>query len=362
MKRLPSRVVAVIALVGAAAAGGSLPILARALDTSSTVSGVVDLNEGSGVVGLDAAGNRLLLEGNESVDLPAAGGSKVRRSPDVQLVRGAAKAFGKDKVAKHSTRLDLSALEIDDVEEVAWDGSRGAAFLVASHSRTKTGKVKPERYKLARLMFAGDRVANSAATDALLPALRKSFPFLASAMDTAEPDVGGPNGALNIEGAVFVPAGSPGARAGGGFLLLGLRSPTSANGDALALRLRHPHALFDRLRGAGAAAPDFNPAPVRLPLNGQGIRGMAYDPERKGCWIVSGRSAHDGKTDPWGLWFWDLKQGDRPRKATVPADINLATPEGICCLLLRGKPGLLLVEDANTPTSRYALFPKLPPP
>jgi hypothetical protein len=132
-------------------------------------------------------------------------------------------------------------------------------------------------------------------------------------------------------------------------LLFGFRSPTHPRnadnptepGDALVVTLTNPHQVFDT-----GAEPIFEKAPRTFDFHGQGIRGMFYDAQSKGCWIVAGRSANtkDADTQGWSLWFWNLK--DAPIEKTI-AHGDLKNAEGVCRMNFQGKPGLLIVEDAG---------------
>jgi hypothetical protein len=142
-------------------------------------------------------------------------------------------------------------------------------------------------------------------------------------------------------------------------LLIGLRAPTITEStprphggqeDAVVLRLRNPDAVF---AGRRAELGDT----VKLDLKGQGIRGMAWDPDRKGVWLLSGLSAeptHPVASD-WGLWFWDEKAA--PRAVPVPADFPLKQPEGVCLLPARDGESRLLLLEPGSPDSRWSLLP-----
>ena len=236
-------------------------------------------------------------------------------------------------------------VDLDDLEDAAWDG-HGNAYLVASHSRTSLGDAPDARYRLARLSFdATGKLLEARQTDALLQGIVNQVPFLADAIRRTPARTG-----LNIEGLAWTPEDH---------LLIGLRAPTVTESrvrphggqeDAVVLRLKNPAALFQAL----PPRPEFGDV-VKLDLRGQGIRGMAYDPDRKACWIVSGLSAeptHPVKS-PWDLWLWDEKA--EPRRARLPSSIALEQPEAVCRLGVKGRPHLLLIEPREK-ESRYAML------
>jgi hypothetical protein len=247
---------------------------------------------------------------------------------------------------------------LDDIEDVAWDATRQAAFVITSHSRSKKQDNvpdpkanKPQRHKLARLILkVGNVEPPHQETDVLEEALKK-FSFVGEAMKRPHQE-GGNAGTFNIEGLAFDQMT--------GALLIGLRSPTQDHDGkpcAVVLTLKNPHDLFDK----PSALPKFDPQPKYLDLGGLGIRGMSYDPQKKGCWIVAGRSA-DLDTPPdqvlASLWFWDLTQpGKQPQK--VKADLlGLENLESVCLLDRNGKHGLLLIsDDGGDNGSRYLWIP-----
>jgi uncharacterized protein DUF3616 len=252
---------------------------------------------------------------------------------------------------------------LDDIEDVAWDDTRQAAFVITSHSRSKKQDNvpdpkanKPQRHKLARLILkAGNIEPPHQETDVLEEALKK-FSFVSEAMKRPHQE-GGDAGTFNIEGLAF----DQKTRS----LLIGLRSPTQEYDGkpcAVVLMLKNPHRLFDNR----SALPEFDPQPRYLDLGGLGIRSMTYDTKRKGCWIIAGRSADpDTPSDQVfsSLWYWDLTTPNKqPQKAK--ADLfRLENLESVCLLDRGGKRNLLLIsDDGGNNGSRYLWIPipKLP--
>jgi hypothetical protein len=224
---------------------------------------------------------------------------------------------------------DLEPVKIDadpkDLEDVAWD--RGSnVFLVTSHSRNKDGEVKPKRSAIVRLPLESFKPAS-------LPALQ--FPAEFEESRKLTPAKAG----FNVEGAAWSPEGH---------LLLGLRSPTEAKKEAILLEIENP--CSDPLKAKVAA---------HLQLNGNGIRGMFYDADAKGLWLLAGVSPDlpDGVVKEWTLWF---RQDDGSLKPiTLPKEAStLTNAESVTRVSggAKSAPHLLVVEDGPT-VSHYVLFP-----
>jgi len=305
----------------------------------SEVSGAVNIGE-----------DRLLLIADE--------GYQVQRVTEARAAFETA-AF-KDRLKPLSPAMNGSKKSkevMDDIEDVAWDPARGAAFAITSHSRSKKQDEvkdpkgqKPERHRLARLVLKDGALESAKELDVLERAL-KGIPFVAKAMKRPH-QAGGEQGTFNIEGLAFEPFQ--------GRLLIGLRSPTldhHGKSAAAVLVLRNPHALFD-----SKAKAVLDPQPIPLDLDGAGIRGMTWDPERQGVWIVAGRSADpDAPADHVlsTVWFWAPNHPDRPpRKAPLDLE-SLEGLESVCVLDRGGRHGLLLVSDdgGDSTESRYLWVP-----
>lgn len=265
---------------------------------------------------------------------------------DVFLIEGAAKRLGSGKVAKSELQRVESEVELDDLEDVAWDRA-SSVYLVSSHSRNRQGKDSAKRYQIALLQLEADGKPKGPITE-VSQRMRDAIPQdLQSATERTPAQCG-----FNIEGASFNEAGQ---------LLLGLRSPTQTSSikredklqeDAIVLRLNNPTKLFP------PAKEKLEVEQVVLNLGAQGIRGMHYDPEQKGHWIIANLSPDPNYDvrDVWALWFWDGK--NPPRRAQVPAEAaaHLHSPEAVCRIMIQGRPHLLLIEDGEK-NSRYVLFP-----
>lgn len=233
---------------------------------------------------------------------------------------------------------DDKAREVDDLEDVAWD--RGSnVFLVTSHSQNRRGKSPVKRRTIVRLTLTPDGLSPDRVFDLEEPAELKDA-------TTRTPAQAG----LNIEGAAWSQDGR---------LLLGLRSPTRTvdeerkpNEDAILLEVKD-------LSAAHLKAAAVKPA---LDLKGSGIRGLFYDPEEHGLWIVAGLSPDppDGIVERSIAALWFRHDDGTLTRSDLPEEVNksLSNVEAVT----RGsigeekEPHLLLVEDGPT-VSRYVLFP-----
>lgn len=315
------------------------------------------------------------------IDLPEVSGAKLLPGDQLLLVSDDRGLFlcrsARKQLLKGRVRPDCCVapgapddpLELDDLEDAAFDSGRGRVYLLTSHSRNRRGRglqpraddevTKPERFRLAAFDLTGENeVGRWLWTDALARG-GASIPLLASAMERSAAQCG-----LNMEGLSFMP-GDP-----SGTLAIGLRAPTwtspepredkmqehalllmLTNADAL-LEGRHKNPRWLRPSEAGAGGPLW-----ALPLAGQGIRGLCWDGNREGFWILSGLSSdpnHPVPGAPWNLWFW--RREHEPEKVDPPGAGWLTSPEAICLLELDGTSYLLLAEDRK-PASPYLLLP-----
>lgn len=296
--------------------------------------------------------------GNDRVALIADEGYQVQivSNAEATFKAGGPESFNSNmKPAASSTNGGKEIL--DDIEDVAWDESGRAIFVITSHSRSKKQDnvadpmaAKPQRHKLARIILRDGNTEPPHQETGLLEESLKKFSFVSEAMKKPHQE-GGDGGTFNIEGLAFDQKNRS--------LLIGLRSPTQEHDGkpcAVVLTLKNPHELFDHT----STQPEFDARPAYLNLGGLGIRGMTYDAKRRGCWIVAGRSADpDTPSDHVlsSLWFWDMKPNKQPRKAVVDL-LGLENIEGVCLLDRDGKHGLLLIsDDGENNGSRYLWIP-----
>ena len=282
--------------------------------TDKVMTGEIQIPEISGVAFLP--GDRLLVVADDP---------HPETDPVVFLLENAAQRLASGKALKKEEFKGVAlSVEVNDLEDVAWDGSR--AFLVTSQSLNKNRKDKPERKVISRLALEGFKQEK-------LPVLQVPAEFdEARKLTPAE-------AGFNVEGAAWRD----------GHLLLGLRAPTDAKTkEAILLEIEKP----------GSTPLDAKVA-ARLNLNGNGIRGLFYDPKAHGLWILAGVSPDlpDGTVKDWALWF-RKDDGKLIQITTLPKEKTgtMINAEAVTRIDAGGASFLLVVED-GAETSHYLLFP-----
>lgn len=225
------------------------------------------------------------------------------------------------------------AADPSDLEDVAWD-RESSIFLVTSHSLNRRGEEKKKRQMIVRLSV-DDNGIKAGPSSALLVPLE-----LCEARSRTAAQVG-----FNIEGAAWSREGH---------LLLGLRAPTRTAREERPDESNEDAILLDSDSDSGSFRAS---ASAGLKLNGNGIRGLFYDPDAKGLWILAGLSPdlRDGLVREWALWFrhddGQLKLVLLPQEAAT-----LDNAESVTRISAGDADFLLIVED-RAKTSRYLLFP-----
>lgn len=217
-------------------------------------------------------------------------------------------------------------------EEVDLEGSARVGdtiFWISSHGRNAAGGYASSRHRLLATQVGtiagvpwvhpvGDHFTDLVAE--LLADPRFAHLGLAEAAQRAPKSPGG----LNIEGLAATPQGN---------LLIGFRSPTP-QGQALIISLLNP---MEVIKGT---KPRFGD-PLLLPLDGQGIRGMAE--VAGGYWIVAGSSSSGGISR-----LFRLNGGPDAPELWPGIDLSDFNPEGISVAEGATGPALLLTSDDGT--------------
>lgn len=213
-----------------------------------------------------------------------------------------------------ASRLRSDPDRESDIEDAARRENR--IYWISSHSRSKKGKIRGNRYRLfatdvayasseLQLHWAGryDRLLtdmldsrswdepDSSITRETMELLARSTRLDRKTVDELDPKDAG----LNIEALAIAPD-RPG-------LLIGLRNPL-ARGRAMVVHLKNPDALLD---GSGERAR-FS-TPLYIDLGGLGLRSMAYDATGRTLFMIAGPS---GKGGPFRLFRWDGRQDRDP--------------------------------------------------
>jgi hypothetical protein len=233
---------------------------------------------------------------------------------------------------------DGKTREVDDLEEVVWD-RQSNVFLVTSHSRNRRGENVAERRAIVRLVIGSGSLKPDQVFDLEEPS------ELRNATERTPAQAG-----FNIEGAAWNQEGR---------LLFGLRSPTQTVNE----KKRKPNedAILLEVKDLNATPLKVTVKPV-LDLKGNGIRGMFYDPEEHGLWIVAGLSPAppDGIVEKANVSLWFRHDNGSLEKRRLPEEVKkgLANVESVARSSIGAakQPHLLLVEDGSE-FSRYALFP-----
>jgi hypothetical protein len=249
---------------------------------------------------------------------------------DVNDENQGVRIFRRAAAAAPVVQLDISdALGIADddeadLEDVARVGKR--LYLITSHGRNTSGKLRPTRYRFAAFDLAGTLpamtlqpigsssrllsdllvAANWDAPDAAVIATLTASSRLDVQTDAnLAPELAG----TNIEGLASDHAGR---------LVIGFRNP-HPNGPAIVVTLTNPDAVVaGQTARFGAAAT--------LDLGGLGIRGMAWSDAHAAVLVLAGPSGGPG---PFRLYKWSGALGAAPslvRELTAPA---ASAPEAI---------------------------------
>jgi hypothetical protein len=217
--------------------------------------------------------------------------------------------------------------DVTDLEGVTTDGTW---FYVVGSQSKKTGF---DGDGLVRFKFDAQahRIANVETVRDLKGFLAEHVPELAGTGRRIGDDV------LNIEAIAWDPREER--------LLLGLRAPV-VDGQALIIPLKigdGEQALTrENLRVAGEA--------IRLPLGGDGIRSVEYDPRTKGFRLITGAGLN-AETRDFRILEWDGSTARHGLREVTRFDRRLK-PEGIATAPLDGRSTSIVVFD----TSRFTMI------
>jgi Protein of unknown function (DUF3616) len=209
-------------------------------------------------------------------------------------------------------------IEIDDPEDITTDGKY--FYIVGSNTRDAE-----KRFGLARFAFDSSTYQVTASP---IPNLRTLLLERVQDLKEAGTKKAKDDG-LNIEGIAWDPAGHR--------LLLGLRSPLSANlAMIVPIGVRDPAAPFT------VENLSFNDSPIKLPLDGLGIRSIQYDWKSKTYLIIAGATEMQGKGE-FSLWRWDGRD-KITRVAMLDREMK---PEGVTRVRVGDADFVLVVGDSN---------------
>jgi hypothetical protein len=221
-------------------------------------------------------------------------------------------------------------VNIEDLEGITTDGTH--FYVVNSQSRAKSvGQPSIVRFKFNPGSQSAEDVQ---AAGGLKQFLVENVAELRDMAGVKAKDDG-----INVEGLAWDPTE--------GCLLLGLRSPVADEHALLVpLKLRNPRGQFS-LENLDAKAIRA----IRLPLGGQGVRGIEYDERSKLFHIIAGATENQDKTN-FKLWEWG-GQADQPALREVATFDKKLKPEGVARVSGGSSEFKVVVFD----TSRYLTMP-----
>ena len=214
--------------------------------------------------------------------------------------------------------LPNDALELDPSEDLEVD-IEGAArigdrvYWIGSHSANKEGKARPNRRRLfaTKVTTAGAEVRVEVVNHPykhLIRDLDEDNRYSGFGLKEAGHLAPKAAGGLSIEGLAATPDGD---------LLIGFRNPVPG-GKALIARLKNP-------KGVTNGKPAEFGAPIRLDLNGLGVRSMEWAAAINAYLIVGGLPG-EGSGSRLFRWSGDPGQGPEP----VPGvDLTSLNPEAL---------------------------------
>ncbi len=216
-----------------------------------------------------------------------------------------------------------------DIEGAARIENR--VYWITSHGTNKNGHQRKSRHRLFATWFVqnGDKLViqpvgtpyEDLVKDLIMAPQLRGFHLNRAAKRAHQKQ-----GALNIEGLCGTPKGT---------LLIGFRNPIP-QGNALLVPLENPAEVI-----SGKQARFGNP--ILLPLDGLGVRGMAYAAMRKAYLIIAG--PHDEKRN-FRLFEWSGRASQKPRRIDG-VDFGGLQPEAMVVYPEHDQQ-LLIISDDGT--------------
>ncbi len=207
---------------------------------------------------------------------------------------------------------------IEDLEAITSNGN--IVYAITSHSLNKSHKRKSAREKLISFVYDDGKMRAFHIYDTLKDDLYKNFrEFFTNSVFGIED--------ISIEG-LCVDFNTSG-------LLIGFRAPI-INGDAVVIEIKNPQKVM-----LEKEKPVFS-KPIKLNLNGLGIRDMTYDSKKDGYWIIAGGS--NDRNFNFQLWFWDKKN---KKVSFVKNHPYIGYGEGISVIHQSSKKSALLIVEDN---------------
>ncbi len=206
-------------------------------------------------------------------------------------------------------------VRLEDLEALTID-KQGTVYAITSFRRTKRGRRIQARERLIQFKVDKNRIVEPKVYHAL------SGFIASSGLNKA-------GGNIAIEGLTF--------DAREQHLLVAFSQPLS-DGKAIIMTIENPREIF-----SSNVAIKISKAPDLLDLGGAGILAITYDPYLKG-YLISSQPIKANHESHSSLWFWDGKSTSKPRRAMLPAIVELKNVEGMTPVKINGENFLMLIS------------------
>ena len=226
-----------------------------------------------------------------------------------------------------------TTFKLDDLEGLTQ--RNGVAYGLTSHSRNKKGIRKPQREQLFRVQISN---FPNIVVDKIINDFRDQVEARFAELDKAMAELKvKQNGGFNIEELSWDPIANR--------YLVALRSPL-LDGKAILIPLLNLESAFENEEKI-----QFGDL-ITVDLQGDGIRGMSYNPILKGFTMISGPS--EKKIVPFKLWFIDENFSEKSlREITIPGLNGFEHAEGVQNIRIENQEKLLILSDDGDYEKKY---------
>ncbi|QOP40345.1 DUF3616 domain-containing protein [Sulfurimonas marina] len=221
--------------------------------------------------------------------------------------------------------------EIEDLEAITSNGN--IVYAITSHSLNRSNEQKKAREKLLMFHYEDESIIDM-----------EVYNHLKDELIALEANLFGDKllgyNAINIEGLTVDTTDNS--------LVLGFRAPLH-NAKAIILAIKNPKELFTK----NPPKPLFK-EPLYIDLNGLGIRGIKYDEQKNGYWIIAGDAGQ--RTSKFQLYFLDK---NTQKASLVKKDLDVGHSEGITIVENGAERFLFCVEDNGEEPNKAANYIKI---
>jgi len=220
-------------------------------------------------------------------------------------------------------------VRLEDLEALTID-KQGTVYAITSFRRTKRGRRIQARERLIQFKVDKNRIVEP-----------KVYHGLGDFIAASGLNKSGKN--IAIEGLTF--------DAREQHLLLAFSQPLS-DGKAIIMTIENPREIFS----SSNAAIKVSKTSDLLDLGGAGILAITYDPYLKG-YLISSQPIKANHESHSSLWFWDGQSTSKPRRAMLPAIVELKNVEGMTPVKVNGENFLMLISgDGNKKQKKPAHY------